>query len=198
MNLKLEAQARELGKKSDRKRLRREGLIPAVVYGEGKPSIPVTVSQQEFMKVYRQGIGQMAFFDVTVDGATYRTIVKEKQFHPLSRELLHIDFQELHAGKEITLEIPLKYQGEAVGTQKGGTLDIAVRSLHCHSLPRNIKEDIVVDITNLELGESIHVKDLDLGEMHTKLSPDLAVVSVHLPRGAKEEAEEEAGDEKTE
>ena len=191
MNLKLEATKREPGKKSDSRELRRQGRIPAIIYGEGKPGLPISLDAAEFNKTYRKSIGQMAFFNVSVGGEVYRTIVKEKQIHPLHRDLLHIDFQELHAGKEISLEIPLSFEGEAPGTRSGGLLDISMRTLLCQSLPKNIKDDIVVDISKLEVGETIHVGDLDLGEMNTKAAPELAVVSVHLPRAAKAESDEE-------
>ncbi|MCD4828695.1 MAG: 50S ribosomal protein L25 [Candidatus Cloacimonetes bacterium] len=192
MNLKLEVQRREPGKKSDTKSLRRKGLIPAIVYGEGKVGIPVSVPMRDFMQVFRRSFGHVALFDVSLDDKVFRTIIKEKQIHPVTREVLHIDFQELHAGKEISVEIPLTIEGEAPGTSAGGLVDVSMRTLLCYSLPKNIKKDITVDISKLEVGDTIHVRDLDLGAMNTRVALELPVASVQMSRVGL--AEEEAAE----
>ena len=195
MNLKIQAQKRELGKKSDIKNLRKDGFVPAVVYGEGKEGLPIYLNYRDFFSVYKKSFGQLVFFDLNIDGEEIRTIIKDKQIHPVSRQIIHIDFQELHAGKEIQVDIPLQFVGDAPGTKEGGHLEVMLRSLTCQSLPRNIKDDIVVDISGMQLHDVITVGDLDLGEMGTKVADDLAVVSVHVPRAHKEAEEEEEGEE---
>ncbi len=200
MNLNIQAQKRELGKKSDLNKLRRDGFVPAVVYGEGKEGKPIFLNYREFFNMYKQSIGHMAFFVLEVEGEKVRTILKDKQIHPVTRQIIHIDFQELHAGKEIIIDVPLNFEGEAPGIKEGGMLDIQLRHISCSSLPKNIKDDIVVDLTVLGVGDVITVGDLDLGEMTSRAAEELAVASVHLPRAAKaadggEEEGEEAGEE---
>ncbi len=191
MNLKIQAQKRELGKKSDIKNLRKDGFIPAVVYGEGKEGMPIFLNYRDFFSVYKKSFGQLAFYDLNIDGEQVRTIIKDKQIHPVSRLIIHIDFQELHAGKEIQVDVPIQFEGEAPGTKQGGHLEIMMRTLTCHSLPKNIKDDIVVNISGLQLHDVITVGDLDLGEMTTKVAEELPVVSVHVPRAHKETSEDE-------
>ncbi len=140
----------------------------------------------------------MVFFDLNVGGEEIRTVIKDKQIHPVSRQIIHIDFQELHAGKEIQIDVPLQFEGEAPGTKQGGHLEVMLRHLTCHSLPKNIKDDIIVDISGMQLHDVITVGDLDLGDMTTKVAHDLAVVSVHVPRAHKASDEGEEGEESAE
>ncbi|MBN1948568.1 MAG: 50S ribosomal protein L25 [Candidatus Cloacimonetes bacterium] len=195
MNVKINAELREKGKKSDLKELRKHGYIPAVIYGEGKQGINIKLEKISFLKEYRTTIKEMAFFDVRIEGKTYKTIIKDKQIHPLSREIEHIDFLELHKGRPITVNVPLKFIGHAPGVAAGGVMDVLVRSLDVSCLPKDIPEDIEVDISELQIGETIHLGDIKLPEVDVKYPPDTALVSVHLLRKAEEKTAESTEEE---
>jgi large subunit ribosomal protein L25 len=193
MNVEVEAQLRSVGSKSDMKNLRKQGFIPAIIYGEGKEGIKISLEKIPFMRLYKNTIGEMSFFKITVDGKEYNTIIKDRQIHPVSREYMHIDFLELHKGSTLTLDVPVNYVGEPIGVSTGGVLDVIIRKLEVTCLPENIPQDIEVDISNLEIGDSIHLGDIELQNMETKMSDTTTLVAVRLPR--EEEEKEEVSEE---
>jgi large subunit ribosomal protein L25 len=182
MNVKVEAQVRTKGKKSDMKNLRKQGFIPAVIYGEGKEGVKITLEKIPFMKLYKTTIGEMAFYDITVEGKAYNVIMKDKQIHPVTREYMHMDFLEIHKGSTLTLEIPMTYTGTPLGIAEGGSMDVLIRRLEVTCLPKDIPQDIEVDISNLEIGDSIHLGDIELINMETKLSDTTTLIAVRAPR----------------
>ncbi len=195
MNLNLNAEVRELGTKAEMNTARKEGRIPAVIYGQGNPGKKVFIAENEFTKQFKKSFGHVTFFNITVDGKEIKTIIKDKQIHPVSRKVLHVDFMELHEGTEISLDIPIVLNGSPVGVKAGGVMENGIRRLHVYSLPMHIKEDIQVDMSHLKIGDSIHVEDLDLGEMKTRTAGRVLVVSVHAVRGAKSADEEDEEEE---
>ena len=197
MNIKIEAKKRVIGKKSDMTNLRANGLIPAVIYGEGKVGINISLEKISFMKAYRTSIGGMAFFEINVEGEEFTTILKEKQVHPTSREFMHIDFIELHKGQSITINIPIRVIGEAAGVKEGGLLEVLHHNIEVNCLPKDIIEEIVVDVTELAIGKAIHLVDLNLPEtMKTSLPDATTFVAVRTPKTAEvEEGEEDEEEE---
>lgn len=179
MKLKINAQPRVTVRKSDVNSLRLKGEIPAVIYGMGTENKLVSVDEREFTKSYRQAIGELAIWDITSDGKTYSAIIREKQIHPVTRKVVHIDFLVLQDNKAINLQIPLKFAGEAPGIKMGGVLEIFVRSLEISALPGNLPEDIVVDLSGLQVGQSIHVSDLAAQNFEFKVPLNLAIAAVH-------------------
>ena len=195
MNLNLNAEVRVQGTKAEMNTARKEGRIPAVIYGQGKPGKSIFIAENEFTKQFRKSFGQVAFFNINVDGKEVKTIIKEKQIHPVSRKVLHVDFMELHEGSEISLDIPIIVSGTPVGVKAGGVVEFGIRKLHVYSLPQNIKDDIKVDMSGLKIGDSIHVGDLELDEMRTRTADNVMIVSVHAVRGSKAGDEEEEEEE---
>ena len=192
MNVKLDATKRVTGKKSINKQARKDGLIPAIIYSSGKEGINISINRAVFIQKYRKTIGELAFYDITVDGETYTTIMKDRQIHPVSREFMHIDFMELHAGQEITLEIPINYVGEAPGIKAGGSLDIIERKMEISCLPKDIPEEITVDLSNLNLGATLHFSDIEMpANVNSSFSEETALAVVHSPSSSEDNAEEE-------
>lgn len=191
MNVKIEAQLRTKGKKSDLKNLRKQSLIPAVIYGGGNEALKISLDKVPFMKEYKTTVGEMAFYEITVDGKTHLAIMKDRQIHPVSREYMHIDFLEVHKGTTLTLEVPLTYVGDPIGLTKGGVLDVMVRRLQVTCLPKDIPEDIKVDVSELDIGDSIHLEDIVLKNLQTKLPETATLVAVRAPREEEEEEVEE-------
>lgn len=198
MNIKLEATSRVTGRKSINKQARKNGLIPAVIYSAGKEGIIFSLERASFIQKYKKSIGEVTFYDITLDGNTYKTILKDRQIHPVSREFVHIDFLELHAGQEITLEIPITYRGECPGVEAGGNLDIIQRKMEITCLPKDIPDEIVVNLENLGLGEALHFSDIDFPEsVNSSFSAETALATVNLPAIAavEDETEEEEEEE---
>ncbi len=191
MKVKIKAFNRELGKKSDLNKLRKLNYIPGVIYGPGEKNVPVSVKKNEFYKIYRKTIGEMALFELDVDGEKFLTVIKDRQIHPVSREVLHIDFLHLHQGTPISVSIPIKFEGEAKGVKEGGIMEVHHRMLDITCLPKEIPEDIVVDIKDLKIGGSIRLSDIELNPaFEIKLPADTPIVSILAPRKGAETTEE--------
>ncbi|RLC55064.1 MAG: 50S ribosomal protein L25 [Candidatus Cloacimonadota bacterium] len=201
MNIKINAEKRDLGKRSDLTELRKEGFIPGIIYGAGQEGIKIAFNARDYTREYKKSIGAVAFFDITVDGKTYKTFIKEKQIHPLTREVVHIDFLELHKGKSITIDVPINFIGEALGTKEGGVFEIIHRAIQVTCLPKDIPEEISFDISSMNIGDSIHFKDLDISEdIATELSDEITIAILSVPKVIEESEEEEEveGEEGTE
>lgn len=194
MKVNIEAKSRIRGRKSDLKNIRKEGLLPAVIYGEGKAGIPIVLDYRMFYKVYKKTIGELAIFSIDVEGKKIDAIIKDKQIHPVERTFQHLDFLELHPGKHITVRVPLRYTGIPEGVKKGGVLDTLMRDIEVSCLPKDIVEDIEIDISNLDVNEAVHLSDIKLGNLTTKLNPEAVLVVVTVPKKVEEPetSEEEA------
>ncbi len=192
MNIKIIAEKRSLGKRSDLTELRKEGFIPGIIYGAGQEGIKIAFNARDYKREYKKSIGAVAFFDITVDGNTYKTFIKEKQIHPLTREVVHIDFLELHKGKSITIDVPINFDGEALGIKEGGVFEVIHRTIPVTCLPKDIPEEIRFDISNMVIGDSIHLSDLDISEdVTTDLSDEITVAILSIPKVVEEPEEEE-------
>jgi large subunit ribosomal protein L25 len=189
MIFRLEASPRTVGKKSLNHELRKSGSIPAVIYGQGETGLPISLNKANFMKEYKRSIGELAFYTIVVEGKEYNTLIKEKQIHPVRRDIIHVDFMELHASTPIHVEVPIKLIGHPEALRAGGILEVGMRNLNITCLPSEIPEDITVDISQLGIGHSIHVKDLNTAGLQVKDAPDVTVASIHVPRGVKIETE---------
>ncbi len=191
MNININAEKRSLGKKSDLNVLRDKGLIPGIIYGAGQEGMKISFNAREFAREYKKSIGTVAFFDIAVDGNTYKTFIKERQIHPLTREVVHIDFLELHKGKSITIDVPINFSGEALGAKEGGVFEVIHRTIQVTCLPKDIPEEISFDISNMNIGDSIHLNDLNLPEdLDTDLSDEITIAVLSVPK-VIEEVEEE-------
>ncbi len=194
MDFNLEVEKRAVAqKKSDSKKIRNEGYIPAIIYGDGKEGVPVKLKSNEFVKAYNKSLGELAFFNLKVGSKSYKTVIKSKQVHPSTRRLLHIDFMELTKGHSVTVDIPIKLVGDSVGVREGGIVDFLMHTLSVSCLPSQIVSEIEVDISNLAIGENLRVQDIDLGDLHANGDPENSVVNILPPikAAATEETEDE-------
>ena len=191
MNVKIEAIEREKGKKSEIKSLRKEGFIPGIIYGEGKEGLKISLPKIPFLKEYKKTIGEIAFFDINTNGKVCKTIIKERQIHPVSREFVHLDFLEVHKGKPITVNVPIRTIGHSKGELVGGLLEVLMRKLEISCLPKDIPEHIEIDVSELNIGETIHLTDIELVDMHTELPGDTPLIAVRAPKKEEEITPEE-------
>ena len=153
---------RELGS-GPSKRIRVEGKVPGVVYGLDADPIPVTVEWKPLREALTTDAGLNALIDLDVDGDVALTVVKELQRHPIRGNVLHIDFLRVSADAEITVEVPIVLEGEAKAVlSEGGTVDHLLYALSINAKPADIPNELTVDISELEIGGSIHVSDIKL------------------------------------
>ena len=185
---KLDVQVRtEIGRQHINK-IRSQNFVPAIVYGEKKKPTPIKVDRSSYEKIMRAHHGANILFHLNVmEGEKklrdYSAIVREEQHDPVHDNLLHIDFQRIKLDEEIEVDVQIIPKGEAIGVKKGGgSIDQPIHELDVICLPTNIPEHIVVDITNLEIGDAIHVADLKLpAGVKTKHDPEAMVLSIVPP-----------------
>lgn len=176
---------RETGTRPSR-RLRREDLIPGVVYGEGKDATVLSVDRKELRRALSTDAGQNALISLTVDGTTYLTVVKELQRHPVRREVTHIDFLTVDPDAAIEVEVPIHLVGEAKEvSQNGGITEQRLMALKVLVKPGAIPDGIDADITDLTLTTTITAADLVLpAGVELVTDPEQAVVTAELTRAA--------------
>lgn len=169
-----------LGKKSSRD-IRKQGKIPAVLYGGEDTNIHFTLDPNEVKHIVFTPEFKSA--SLTIDGNTYRCIVKDVQFHPVTDEIEHMDFLELHKGVKIKTKIPLVSVGEAPGTKEGGNLILKMRTISIKTTPQHLIDQLSVDVSDLHLGATKRIKDIEVPEhiqiLHT---PNTPIASIEIPR----------------
>jgi large subunit ribosomal protein L25 len=180
----IEGQLRTEHGKSATRLLRSQELVPGVIYG-GAQEINFSAPVKAFKGLVYTPSFQLA--DVTVDGKTYRCILKDLQFDKVSDELIHIDLLELVEDKKVIATIPIKYTGAAVGVKEGGKLVPKMKSLKVKTYPRFLKEQIEVNVDNLEIGGNIRVEDVQVEEYEILNSPRIPIVSVVTTRALRQE-----------
>ncbi|MFP4114764.1 MAG: 50S ribosomal protein L25 [Spirochaetota bacterium] len=154
----LSASARSELKSGATRRLRREGKIPAVVYGHREP-VPVAIDALEFIREFRV-ISESQIISLSVDGENYEVLIKDYQEDILTGDLKHIDFFEIEAGKTLRTHISVHVHGSSIGVREGGILEQPLHEVEIECLPKDIPDRFEVDIRNLAIGDSIHVGDL--------------------------------------
>jgi len=189
----LEAKLRTKKGKVYSRKLRKEGLIPAVLYGGKKESLPVEVNVRDLEKIFLTGEGSNVIINLqlsNVNGNPVETVlIKDFQQDPITRAFLHVDFLRVSLREKITAHVPLVLVGEAPGVKEAGILEHFLRELTIRCLPLEIPHHIEVNVSQLIIGESIHVRDLKIPEGIEVLSdPDQVVVTIGVP--SKLEAEE--------
>ncbi|WP_207514886.1 50S ribosomal protein L25 [Longitalea luteola] len=180
----IEGQLRtETGKKATRQ-LRSQGLVPGVIYG-GTQEIAFAAPVLAFKSIVYTPDFQLA--DIQVDGKSYKCILKDLQFDKVTDELSHVDFLELVQDKAVIATIPIKFTGASQGVKDGGRLITKVKSLKVKTLPQHLKENIEVDITNLQLNGNIRVEDVKEANYEILNSPRIPIASVVMTRQLKQE-----------
>ncbi len=180
----IEGQLRtETGKKATRQ-LRSQELVPGVIYG-GAETINFYAPAKTFKTLVYTSQFQLA--QVNIDGKSYTCILKDLQFDQVSDDLNHIDLLELVEDKKVVADLPLKFVGTPSGVKEGGKLITKMKSLKVKTLPKYLKENIEVDISNLELNGNIRVEDVKADNMEVLNSPRIPIASVTLTRQLKQE-----------
>ena len=186
--VKLEGQVRtEFGKKHT-KLVRKQGLVPAVIYGGGTTATISVTPKSVKTLVYTP---DFKLAEITVAGETYTCILKDIVFHPLSDEIVHIDFLRTIEGTPIKVEIPVGYTGKSPGVKEGGKLIVQMRKVKVKTTPDKLTDMLYVDIGELELGNSVRVRDIVIPEgMELMTTGATPVALVEVPRALKSAAAE--------
>lgn len=189
--LSLSVEKREGLGKGAAGRLRREGIVPAVLYGAGlKEAISLQIQTGAIEQVLHTVSGRKVLLKLTISGEkkARQTILQSVQRHPVSRAPLHVDFYEVEKGHTVVVEVSITVVGKAEGVALGGILQQDLRTLNVECLPTDIPATVEVDVTSLGIGSSIHVSDLAPSEGQTYLNdPHMTVVSVVAPAAEEEE-----------
>jgi large subunit ribosomal protein L25 len=193
--VKLTAQKRTLIGRNAIKKIKEKGLVPGVIYGSQAGPIALQIDGRELTTVLAHASSEHVLVELEiVDGSesTNRlALIQEVQHHPLKRELLHVDFQAVSATEKIISAVPLEAVGEALGVRTfGGLLEYSLRTLEVECFPQDLPDIVRIDVTNLSIGESLHVRDIRLPTgVETITDGDLTVVSVVASRVGEEVTE---------
>jgi large subunit ribosomal protein L25 len=185
--IKLAAQARPHVGRSAVKKIKKQGLVPAVVYGAKQQPQHVQLSAREIANVLSHATGEHLLVELEIaDGSqsvNRLALIQEVQHHPLRGDVLHVDFHAVSADEEIHAEIPLQTTGEPNGVRNfGGLLEVLVHSLEVSCLPKDLPDVVTLDVAALNLNESLHVRDIPLpAGVKTRVDPDITVVRVTPP-----------------
>lgn len=192
-NIEIKAVKREAFGKKESKKLMREEMIPASIYGGGE-TVHFAFSEKELKQLIYSPNSYIVTFDI--DGKKEMGVMREVQYHPVKEQVLHIDFYRAVAGKEVAIDIPVRLTGNSIGVKLGGKLMLSKRKINVKGILENLPDELTIDVTDLELGKSIFVGDLNF-EGLTLLTPaTTAVCAVKMTRAARGAAAAAAAAEK--
>jgi large subunit ribosomal protein L25 len=187
----------QTGKNANHK-IRAQGYIPAVLYSHGE-SQSIMVQKKNFFKIFKGHISENVLIDLEIkdaSGSPVKAFVKDYQRHPITDEILHVDFFRVTMTEAISTNVPVEIVGTPIGVKQGGILEIIEREIEVECLPSDLPEKITIDVTNLAIGQSIHVKDIAAPKGVTILStPDTVVVAVLAPHKVVEEVAQQVVEE---
>lgn len=184
------------------RKLRAQGRVPAVIYGHGREAEPLSISQTDIEKALTGVAFGSTVIDLTVDGKPVKTLIREIQRTAVRRDIIHVDFYEIHADEKITLHVPVRLVGTPEGVRNaGGVLDQVLREIEIEVLPAHIPQYVELDVTALNIGKSLHVADIKLEHatvlthledtVCTVVPPRIEEVAVPVAEAAAEPAEPE-------
>lgn len=191
MAITLKASTRADHTRAATKALRHEGLIPAVVYGKEKEPKTVSVNSVDLLKTVRdEGRNAIISLDIEND-APVDVMLHEYQTDPVKRDVIHVDFYIVDMKEEMDVEVAIRLEGDAVGAKEGGILQQPLYELQLRAKPRDIPEEIVVNVDDLDIGDSISIADLPKSDLYELLDDEEATVVTVLPPEEEEEETEE-------
>lgn len=201
-NTTLTAQARDRAGKGVARALRREGRVPAVIYGDKKSPDLISLEYKEVIKLWNKGTFLSSLLDLEVDGKAQRVIPRDVQLDPVRDFVIHVDFLRLGKGATIAVEVPVNFVNEedSPGMKRGGALNIVRHEVELNCPAESIPEVIEIDLTGLDIGDSVHISAVKLpdGVTPTITDRDFTIATVAAPAAlvsAESEAEDEEGGE---
>jgi len=192
--IRLEVQERERRGTRESRRLRRDGLIPGVLYGNGKKPHPICVPERELRRVLTGGHGLHAILDVVLEGqkSTHASILKDYQVDPIRGKIEHFDLQEVRLDQLIQSAVVVELVGESAGTKAGGVLSQVSREVRVEALPLEVPDRLELDVSAMEIGDTLRLSDLRVREGVTFLDdPETVLATVTMPTKVEEPEPEE-------
>lgn len=190
-SITIKGSERESVGKVSTKALRNAGLVPCVLYGGTEAAVHFSAEEKAFKNlVYTPNVHTVVI--ELEGGKTFNAILQDIQFHPVSDEILHIDFYQLHADKEITLEVPVKITGNSKGVMAGGVLNLNLRKLKVKALPANLPDFVEINISDLEMGNKLYVTDVTVNNYKLLHTDNTVICQVRISRAAMKAAQEAA------
>lgn len=197
-NVELKATTRTTTGNGPARALRRQGRIPAIVYGPKSEPGMLSIDTHDIELLIKAGSVGHSIFNLVIDDGdgTRAAMIKELQTHPVSQDILHIDFYEVSMKRKIKVNVPVVTTGMATGVELGGMLQIVRRELEVFCLPDAIPQEITIDITDLEIGDSVHIEDIKIeGDVEIPHEVDFTILTILAPKALEEEEEVEEDEE---
>ncbi|MGD8535537.1 MAG: 50S ribosomal protein L25 [Candidatus Aminicenantes bacterium] len=194
MSFKIKGEKRDVFGKNASRRLRRSGLIPVILYGAKDDNVPLTLEKTDLFMILKAETGENTVFEVSYNSETRNAMIKELQRNPVTDEILHADLIQIAMDKVVRVSVPVVTVGDAIGVKtEGGFVDFITREIEIECLPKNIPENIEIDISELHLRQSLKVGDIVVPSEITLVSePDTILVHIEVPTKEEEiEIEEE-------
>lgn len=165
------------------KRLRGRGLVPAVVYGHGQAAIPISLESKQLQPLFKSSSGENTIITLKLDdGTALKTVIREAQTEPIRNRLLHLDLQEIRMDEKIKVKVPVETMGTPEGVKnQGGILEHIMDMVEVACLPGDIPDKIVVDISSLKVGQSFHVRDINLERIEVVSDKSQVIATVIAP-----------------
>lgn len=192
MSFKIKGEIRNVFGKNASRRIRQEGMIPVILYDADTVSIPLTLNKKDVFAILKAETGENTIFKISFNSETRNTMIKELQKDPVTDEILHADLIQIVMDNIISVSVPIVLVGEAVGVKaEGGFVDFVTREVEIECLPKDIPEQLEIDISSLHLHQSLKIEDLSSpGEITLVSDPNTVVVLIHAPTKEEFEVEE--------
>ncbi len=185
----IEATTRDIQGKKELKSMRQQGRVPGVFYMNGETAVPLAFDNKSLKYFLHHSHGLV---DLNIDGEknVRKCVLKSVQYHPVTEDVVHVDFMGVNMGEKLQLAVPIMLTGEPVGLKTGGVLQAILRELHIECLPKDIPNQIELDVSALDVGDTLFVRDVDLENFTILNDPSEAIANVDVTKSALSELEE--------
>lgn len=186
--ISIKAKRRPLSTKGAVNKARRDGDVPAIYYTKSTEPIPIVLPEISLKPLVYTSETHIVDLQIDDEKESKKSILKGIQFDPVTDRIIHCDFLGISLDEEIEIEVPVAFEGTAKGIKEGGVVQHSIHKVRISCLPNNIPDHITIDVTNLGLGDAIHVKDLNIANVRFLQNEDVIIVSVVHPRATTEAA----------
>lgn len=196
--LTLAAEARDRAGKGASRAVRREGRVPAVVYGNRESALPIHVEEKRLVKLLQSGHFMNSVIEIELDGRKHRALPRDVQLHPVTDRPIHVDFLRVSGDKLITVNVPVRFENEhaSPGLKRGGVLNVVRHEVELKCPVDAIPEDVVVDVSGFDIGDSIHISVVQLAKgITTVIDRNFTIATIVAPSGLKSQGDAAEGEE---
>lgn len=186
--VQLNAKLRKQSGKSNSRLLRRSGEIPCILYGIGEDTLSLSVNKKELKKLLSSA---HSIIEVNYNNTKQQAVIREIQYHPVKGDIIHMDLLRVKAGQEVSVSVPLKFVGLSPGVKMGGVFQELKSEIEISCIPKYLPNEIEVDISTLEIGDAIHISDLNLENITIEEDGKTTLCSIAIPKKIEEEVTEE-------